>query len=77
MHGATTKITCEILCNGRKLTDDTKDQTAEGEFMFAKGKLGSTEGRRKSRNKILQNFYLFPNIIMRLGTANMDCKVNK
>ena len=71
------KYTFEIFCNDRTLTDDTKEQTAEGEFMCAKGKLGLTEGSRKSRNKILQNFCLFPNVIMRLGTADVDCKVKK
>jgi hypothetical protein len=71
------KYTCEILCNGRTLTDDTKEQTLEGEFVCAKGTLGLTEGRRKSRYKILQNFCLFPDIIMRQGTADVDCEVKK
>jgi len=57
------KYTCEILCNGRTLTDNTKERIVEGEFMCAKG---------KSRYKILQYFCIFPNIIMRLGTADVD-----
>jgi hypothetical protein len=53
------KYTREVLCNGRTLTDDKKEQTVEGEFMSAKGKLGLRAGRRNSRYKILQNFCFF------------------
>jgi len=71
------KYTCEILCKGRTLTDDTKELNVEVDYVCAKGKLVLTEGRRKSCYKTLQNFCFFHNIIMRLGTADMDCKVKK